>query len=331
MAAEHSKTVVYAAFAGNLLVTLTKFVAAWWTGSSAMLSEAIHSVVDTGNQLLLLYGLHRADLPPDEQHPLGYGRELYFWSFVVALIIFTAGAGVAFYEGVQHIADPHPIVDPQVSYVVLAMSALFEGATWWIALRQFNKVKGDIGYFEAVRRSKDPPSFIVLFEDSAALIGLAIAFIGTFAAHTFNMPVLDGAASIGISILLGGIALVLARESKGLLIGEPASRRVRDAVYAIARAVPGVDRVQIIFTVHLAPDQIVIALALEFNDALNTPEIEATIDTLERRIREAQPDVIAVFVRPQPVGPQMPPLGRYFRRAKLLSDLKRGSETPSAR
>jgi len=334
MAAKHSKTVVYAAFAGNLLVTLTKFVAAWWTGSSAMLSEAIHSVVDTGNQLLLLYGLHRADLPPDEQHPLGYGRELYFWSFVVALIIFTAGAGVAFYEGVQHIANPHKIVDPHVSYIVLGLSALFEGATWWIALRQFSKMKGDVGYFEAVRRSKDPPTFIVLFEDSAALIGLAIAFIGTFAAQTFDMPVLDGVASIGISILLGGIALVLARESKGLLIGEPASRRVSEAVYAIARGAPGVERVRIIFTVHLAPDQIVVALALEFNDALTTPEIETTIDTLERRIHEAQPDVVAVFVRPQPVEPQMPSVGRFLRRRKIISDLsglKRGSEAPPDR
>jgi len=331
MAASQSKTVVYAAFAGNLLVTLTKFVAAWWTGSSAMLSEAIHSVVDTGNQLLLLYGLHRAELPPDEQHPLGYGRELYFWSFVVALIIFTAGAGVAFYEGVQHIIDPRPIVDPHVSYIVLALSALFEGATWWIALRRFRKIKGDVGYFEAVRRSKDPPSFIVLFEDSAALIGLAIAFVGTFTAETFGMPVLDGVASIGISLLLGGIALVLARESKGLLIGEPASRRVRESVYAIARGMPGIERVQVMLTVHLAPDQIVVALALEFKDALTTPEIETTIDALERRIHEAHPEVIAVFVRPQPVEKQVMLPGRFMRRAELLSDSRRGSGTPSAR
>lgn len=331
MAAAHSKTVVYAAFTGNLLVALTKFIAAWWTGSSAMLSEAIHSLVDTGNQLLLLYGLHRAELPPDDQHPLGYGRELYFWSFVVALLIFTAGAGVAFYEGVQHIMHPNQIVDPHVSYIVLGCSAVFEGTTWWIALRQFRQSKGDVGYFEAVRRSKDPPTFIVLFEDSAALIGLFIAFVGTLAAEAFHMPALDGAASIGISLLLTGIALVLARESKGLLIGEPASRRVRDSVSAIARAMPGVERVQIMFTVHLAPDQVVAALALEFRDTLTTPEIEETIDTLERRVHDAHPEVMAIFVRPQPVGGQMRMPGRFFHRARLLSDLTRGSATPSAR
>ena len=331
MAAGQSKIVVYAAFAGNLLVALTKFVAAWWTGSSAMLSEAIHSVVDTGNQLLLLYGLYRADLPPDDRHPLGHGRELYFWSFIVALLIFTAGAGVAFYEGIEHILHPNAITDPYVSYIVLGLSAVFEGATWWIALRQFRKAKGDVGYFEAVRRSKDPPTFIVLFEDSAALIGLAIAFAGTLASHAFAMPALDGVASIGISLLLAAVALVLAKESKGLLIGEPVSRRVRESVYAIARATPGVERVQIIFTVHLAPDQAIAALALEFKDALTTPEIENATATLERRIHDRHPEVLAIFVRPQPVGSQPVLPGRLARRARMLSDLKRGSEASPAR
>jgi cation diffusion facilitator family transporter len=331
MAAGHSKAIVYAAFAGNLLVALTKFIAAGWTGSSAMLSEAIHSLVDTSNQLLLLYGLYRADLPPDEGHPLGYGRELYFWSFIVALLIFTAGAGVAFYEGIQHIRSPNEIVDPHVNYVVLALSAVFEGVTWWIALRQFRQGKGDIGYFEAVRRSKDPPAFIVLFEDSAALIGIFIAFIGTLSSHVFDMPVLDGFASIGISLLLAGVAIVLARESKGLLLGEPASRRVRDSILAIARAIPGVERAQIVFTVHLAPDQIVAALALEFQDTLTTPEIEATIDALERYIHERHPEVLAIFVRPQPVETPVMLPGRFMRRSKLLSDLKRGSASSPVR
>jgi len=180
MAASKSKLVVYAASIGNALVALTKFAAAAWTGSSAMLSEAIHSLVDTGNQLLLLYGIHRAARPPDDLHPLGYGREIYFWSFVVALLMFTLGAGVACYEGVQHILSPHEIVDPKVSYIVLACAALFEGTSWIVALREFRKAKGDLGYFEAVQRSKDPLTFTVLFEDSAALIGLLIAFLGTF-------------------------------------------------------------------------------------------------------------------------------------------------------
>jgi cation diffusion facilitator family transporter len=331
MAAGQSKTVVYAAFAGNLLVALTKFMAAWWTGSSAMLSEAIHSLVDTSNQLLLLYGMHRAGQPPDAAHPLGYGRELYFWSFIVALLMFTLGAGVAFYEGIRHILHPNDIVDPQVSYIVLAASALFEGATWFIALREFRKAKGDLGYYEAVRRSKDPPSFIVLFEDSAALLGLLIAFIGTFASTRLAIPELDGVASIGIALLLGITALGLARESKGLLIGEPASRALRDSIIAIARHITGIERAHIVFTVHLAPDQVVAALSLEFNDKLTTPEIERAIDELEHAIHQAHPEVIAVFVKPQadvlePRWPARVPGGR-----RRLSDLRRENAKSSSR
>jgi cation diffusion facilitator family transporter len=246
-----SRLVVYAAFAGNLLIALTKFIAAWWTGSSAMLSEAIHSLVDTGNQILLLYGMHRAALPPDERHPLGHGRELYFWSFVVALLMFMLGAGVTFYEGVQHILTPHPITDPLVNYIVLACSAVFEGTTWFIALRQFRKAKGDSSYYQELRRSKDPPAFIVLFDDSAALIGLLIAFIGTFAAEMLAMPVLDGVASIGISLVLAATAMLLARESKGLLLGEPADRPLREAIVKLARSMPGVERADMSFTLHI--------------------------------------------------------------------------------
>jgi cation diffusion facilitator family transporter len=301
-ASSSSKTVIYAALIGNLLVALTKFGAAWWTGSSAMLSEAIHSVVDTANQLLLLYGLHRAAKPPDEGHPLGHGRELYFWSFIVALLMFTLGAGITFYEGVSHIADPHPIVDPIVSYIVLACSAIFEGATWFIALREFRRAKGDLGYYQALRRSKNPPGFIVLFEDSAALLGLGIAFVGTLAADRLAMPVLDGVAAIGISLVLAVTAIALARESKDLLIGEPASRRISDGILEIARKVPGVERAHVVFTVHLAPDQIVVALSLEFADTLTTPEIEEKVAALERQIREAYPEVIAIFVKPQTLG-----------------------------
>ena len=229
MAAPKSKLVVYAATAGNALVALTKFFAAWWTGSSAMLSESIHSLADTGNQLLLLYGLHRAAKPPDELHPLGHGRELYFWSFVVAMVMFTMGAGVAGYEGVLHILDPEPMKDPLINYAVYGVAAIFEGTSWFIALREFRKAKGKMGYYEAVRRSKDPPGFIVLFEDSAALLGLGIAATGTFAAERLSMPAIDGAASVGIAALLGLTALALARESKGLLIGEPANRDVRES------------------------------------------------------------------------------------------------------
>jgi cation diffusion facilitator family transporter len=312
MAVSSSKLVIYAALIGNLLVALTKFGAAWWTGSSAMLSEAIHSVVDTGNQVLLLYGMHRAAKPPDETHPLGHGRELYFWSFIVALLMFTLGAGITFYEGVSHIADPHPIIQPMVSYIVLACSMVFEGATWFIALREFRKAKGELGYYEALRRSKNPPGFIVLFEDTAALLGLIIAFVGTLAADRLAMPVLDGVAAIGISVVLAVTAFVLARESKGLLIGEAASRRISDGILKLAADAPGIERANGVLTIHLGPAQIVAALSLEFCDDMTAPEIEHAVTALEQQIRKAYPQVLALFIKPQ-----TPSTYRKLRQATL--------------
>jgi cation diffusion facilitator family transporter len=302
-----SKFVVYAALLGNLLVALVKFVAAAWTGSSAMLSEAVHSVVDTGDQAVLLYGMHRAAKPPDENHPLGYGRELYFWSFIVALLIFTIGAGVTLYEGIHHIRDPHPIENPTISYVVLGLSMVFEGTTWFIAWREFSKTTGDLRIYEAVRQSKDPPVFIVLFEDTAALIGLLIALAGTFAAQYFDAPIIDGIASIGISILLAGVAFLLARESKGLLIGEPASWRIRDCILAATAPIAGLEHASLMFTVHLSPDQIVAALSVDFKDTLTAPEIKQKVAELERAIRAKNPDVVAVFIKPQPLVPATAP------------------------
>ena len=299
MSAAHSKLVVYAATAGNGLIAITKFIAAAYTGSSAMLSEAVHSVADTGNQLLLLYGMHRADQPPDELHPLGHGRELYFWSFIVALIMFTMGAGVALYEGIQHVLHPTPVSSPTVNYIVLGFAFVFEGASWAIALREFRRAKGTMGYYEAMRRSKDPVGFTVLFEDTAAMLGLVIAFIGTLLAEHLDMPVLDGVASLAIAGVLGMTAIMLARESKGLLIGEPASRAVRDSILAIVNKTEGVDRGHITFTVHQAPDEVVVALSLEFDDHMIAPEIERTFNALEAAIHDAHPEVLAIFVKPQ--------------------------------
>lgn len=294
-----SRKVIYAALAGNLMIALTKFIAAWWTGSSAMLSEGVHSVVDTSNQLLLLYGFHRAAKPPDENHPLGYGRELYFWSFIVALLIFALGAGVSFYEGIAHILDPVHITDPHVNYIVLGISFVFEAITFLIALKEFNKVRGPLGYIEAVQASKDPPSFLVLFEDSAALIGILIAFAGTAAAQAWAMPVLDGVASIGIGLLLATTAAFLARESKGLLIGEGARGRTLRSIRQIAADEPGVERVNDLVTTHLSPQQVVAALSLEFKDELTTPQIENVVASIERRICQQNPEVFAVFIKPQ--------------------------------
>lgn len=299
MAAGSSKKVIFAALTGNLLIALTKFAAALWTGSSAMLSEGVHSLVDTGNQGLLLYGHHRASRPPDERHPLGFGRELYFWSFIVALLVFALGAGVSLYEGIAQIRERHPITDPAVNYAVIAFSVVFEGISWWIALQEFRKTKGDLTHFQAFKRSKNAPLFLVLFEDTAALIGLAIACAGNFASHYFARPELDGVASLGISLVLAVTASMLARESKELLLGEPAGARVTSSIMQIAREQDGVERVNGIMTVHLAPDEIVLALSLEFADPLNTPGIEQRIATLERKLRTAHPEIITIFIKPQ--------------------------------
>jgi cation diffusion facilitator family transporter len=294
-----SQKVIYAAIVGNLLVATTKFSAAAWTGSSAMLSEAVHSLVDTGNSLLLLYGLRRAKQPPDHDHPLGYGREIYFWSFVVAVMVFALGAGVSLYEGILHVLSPEPIQDAAVNYAVLALSALFDGTTWWIALRNF---KGRMRYshlFGAIQRSKDPPHFMVLFEDSAALVGLTIACAGTYFSIRLDLPLLDGVASILIGLVLAATAGLLARETKGLLIGEGADQLIVDSIMRLAQDMEGVAHANGIITVHLAPQQIVVALSLEFADELRTPDIEVKVIELERRLRHLHPAVIALFVKPQ--------------------------------
>jgi len=300
MAAQpQNQKVIYAALAGNLLVALTKFVAAWITSSSAMLSEGVHSLVDTGNQFLLLYGLRRAARPPDEAYPLGYGRELYFWSFIVALLVFALGAGVSIYEGILHIRHPVEISNPLVNYGVLGLAVLFEGGSWWVALKDFRRVKGKRGWFQAIRESKDPTTFTVLFEDSAALMGLAIALVGTAASQWLDAPVLDGAASIAIGFVLAITAVLLARETKGLLLGEAARPELRRGIERVAMAHPGVDRAITQFTVHMAPDQVVGIVNVDFADRISSQELETAAAVIEHRIRETYPEMVAVFVRPR--------------------------------
>ncbi|MGN6097949.1 MAG: cation diffusion facilitator family transporter [Bosea sp. (in: a-proteobacteria)] len=294
-----SKTVIYAALAGNLLIAVTKFIAAAWTGSSAMLSEGVHSLVDTGNGLLLLYGLKRAARPADLTHPFGHGRELYFWSFIVALLVFAVGAGVSFYEGVAHITEPHPATNLTVSYVVLGLSVLFEGYSWRVALREFRAAKGQLGYFAAVRQSKDPSVFTVLFEDTAALLGLLVAFLGITAAAYFERPEFDGVASILIGVILAATAIFLARESKALLMGEAALPHVQTEIMAAVSGDPDVERVNGVTTVHLGPDQIVVALSLEFKDDRSTADIEDCVERIEAKLRERRSDIASVFVKPQ--------------------------------
>jgi cation diffusion facilitator family transporter len=291
--------VIYAALIGNFLIAITKFVAATITGSSSMLSEGVHSLVDTGNEVLLLYGLRRAKLKPDHAHPFGHGREVYFWSFIVALLVFAVGAGVSLYEGIIHLIDPHPVESLTMNYVVLAVSAVFEGIAWFIALRHFREQKGDLGYLQAVRRSKDPTTFTVLFEDTAALTGLAIAFVAITAAYHLDMPELDGVGSIGIGIVLAITAVLLARESKGLLIGEAALPDVQARVLALASGDEAVHRVNGLVTTHIGPEDIVAALPIEFEDRLRVPELEKCVERLEDAIRAEVPEIRSVFIKPQ--------------------------------
>lgn len=299
MAKAGSRKVVIAALLGNAAIAATKFAAAAVTGSSAMLSEGVHSLVDTCNELLLLYGMKRAERPPDAAHPFGHGREVYFWSFIVALLVFALGAGVSFYEGIAHLRDPEPMERPRVAYLVLGASLLFEGASWWVAMRAFRAGKGALGWFEAFRASKDASTFTVLFEDTAALLGLLIALAGVAAAHATGDPRLDGYASLGIALVLAAASMLLARETKGLLLGEAAHPRVRDAILRIAAADPGVRRANGVLTVQLGPNSVAAALSAEFEDALTTPQIEACVDRIEAEVRRSHPDVVSLFVKPQ--------------------------------
>src|SRR6185312_168592 len=274
MAASGSHKVVYAALGGNLMIAIAKFVAAGFSGSSAMLSEGVHSLVDTVNELLLLYGLHRAGMPPNRTHPFGYGRELYFWSFIVALLVLAMGAGVSLYEGVMHVRHPESIDHPLVNYLVLLVSFVFEGVSWTVALREFRKRKGRLGYFQAFRLSKDPSTFTVLLEDSAALLGLLLALAG----------------------LVGALP---ARGTKGLLIGDAAQPAVSDAILAIANGDDGVRCANGVLPVQLGPNQVVAALSAEFEDALSTPQIEACVNRIEKQAKEAHPEIVSLFVKPQ--------------------------------
>lgn len=294
-----SRRVIYAAILGDLLIGLSKLSAAAWTGSSSLLSEGIHSIVDTGNGFLLLYGLHRSATRPDLEHPLGYGREIYFWSFVVAVLLFAFGAGVSFYEGVLHVLNPEPVQHIAASYMVLGISALFDGTTWWLALRNFRGERRYSEIVDAIRESKDPPSFMVLFEDSAALAGILVAFTGIFLSVHLDLPVLDGIGSIAIGLILGVTAWLLAKETKSLLIGERADPGIVDSILHVVGEIAGVTHANGVLTVHLAPQEILVALSLEFSDELRTPEIEAKVIELERCVRLSHPEVVAVFVKPQ--------------------------------
>ncbi|KZL10538.1 cation diffusion facilitator family transporter [Pseudovibrio sp. Ad26] len=299
MAAHGSKKVIFAALAGNTLISITKFAAAAYTGSAAMLSEGIHSLVDTGNQGLLLLGMKRAEKPADEKHPFGYGSEIYFWAFVVAIMIFAVGAGISLYEGIQKILNPHPIESALIAYIVLGLAIIFEGWAWMVAYKEFKKTKGKRPFLAAVRDSKDPTVFTVLFEDTAAMLGLLVALVGIYGAQALGIAWLDGAASVVIGLILAGTAFVLALETKGLLIGESASDELVASVREILQAPAAVKGVNEIRTLHLGPNDVLLAASLDFEDALTAGGVEEVIFSLEDTIKRTQPLIGRVFLEVQ--------------------------------
>lgn len=291
-----SKKVIYAALAGNALISITKFVAAGITGSSAMLSEGIHSLVDTGNQVLLLHGLKQAAKPADENFPFGHGKEIYFWSFIVAILIFALGGGISIYEGIKHLAHPEVIKNPLINYVVLSLAMLFEGAAWFFALKEFRKAKGKWGYIEAVQRGKDPSIFVVLFEDSAAMLGLMVAFAGVALSQYTGILIFDSIASIMIGLILIGTAIWLAYETKSLLIGESANKPTIKGIREILQAEQSIEHVNEVLTMHMGPDFILANISVDFEDSRTAGEVETVIANIDLIIKQKFPQIKRVFI-----------------------------------
>jgi cation diffusion facilitator family transporter len=293
-----TRTLVIALLA-NLGIAASKFVAAAITGSSAMLTEGVHSVVDSTNQLLLMWGRRAAKRPPDKLHPFGYGRELYFWSFVVAVLVFSLGAGVSVYEGIIHIANPEEAMSPLIAYVVLLVAFLLEGWSTLEAFNDFKRAKGALGWISAVRQSKDPPAFIVLLENGAAMAGIIAAAIGLALSQLTGDPFYDGAASIVIGIILGLTAALLAFESKALLIGEAADPLIIDALHNLVQSKKEVTAVGEVLTIHSSPDQITAMLSVDFEDHISARQVEAVVCTIEKEVAERFPIVRRLYIRPR--------------------------------
>lgn len=291
-----SKKVIYAAFFANLLIAITKFTAAFLTNSSAMFSEGIHSLVDTGNQVLLLLGLKRAKMPANTDHPFGHGKEIYFWSFVVAVMVFAIGAGISIYEGIQRILEPEHIVRPHVNYIVLGLAFIFESGSWWVALKEFRLEKGTMGYIEGVKRGKDPTKFTVLLEDSAALLGIVVAFLGILLGEITGIIYFDGVASLTIGLILAVTAFLLALETKGLLIGESADSDVERKIRNMVGRFSQVKMVNEVLTLHMGPDYILVNMSVDFQDSLKAGDVEEAIAQMNREIKTTFPQVKRVFI-----------------------------------
>ena len=294
--ASSSKKVIYAALIGNGLIAITKFIASTITGSAAMMSEGIHSTVDTGNQLLLLLGLKKAKKPADKDFPFGHGKEIYFWSFVVAIMIFAVGAGISIYEGVHSLMDPHPVQNPMVNYIVLGLAMVFEAFAWYFAWKEFERVRGEQGYYETVRKEKNPTTFVVLFEDTAAMLGLIVAFIGIALAQWTGILIFDGIASIFIGLILAFTAAWLAYETKGLLIGESADPVIVAGIREIAAERKAITAVNEALTMHMGPEYILVNISVDFEGENKSSSVEKEIAELTEKIKTKYPLVKRVFV-----------------------------------
>jgi cation diffusion facilitator family transporter len=298
-----STTAVYAAIAGNLAIAIAKFAAATVTGSSAMLSEGIHSLVDTGNGGLLLLGMRLSRKPADESHPFGHGKELYFWTLVVSFLIFGVGGGVSAYEGIRHMLHPRPLEDPTWNYVVLGLAALFESIVLVIAVRAFRAQKGSNSTWREIRTTKDPTTFVVLLEDTAALLGLAFGFAGVYLGHRFDNPYFDGGASLAIGVLLMGVAVLLGFESKGLLVGEGASADVLKGIRTLAMADPAVTHVGNLLTMYFGPHTVLLTMDVQFAGGLSAAEQAAATVRLEKRVRAEHHDIKHIFIEARATVP----------------------------
>ena len=301
--ASSSKKVIYAALIGNGLIAITKFIASFMTGSSAMLSEGIHSAVDSGNQLLLLLGLKKAKKPADENHPFGHGKEVYFWSFVVAIMIFAVGAGISIYEGIHSLMDPHPVENPFINYIVLGLAMIFEGFALYFAWKEFERARGDRGYYEAVRKEKNPTTFVVLFEDTAAMLGLIVAFLGIAAGQWTGLHIFDGIASIVIGCILGVTAAWLAYETKGLLIGESADPQIVEGISQVASTHSEIVSINEVLTMHMGPNFVLVNLSIDFKDSQEISNLEEDVSTLTKRIKEKFPVIKRVFIEAEEPKP----------------------------
>jgi cation diffusion facilitator family transporter len=303
-----SKKAIYAAIIGNFAIAVTKFLGAAVSGSSAMLAEGIHSLVDTGNGGLLLLGIRRSKRPPDDSHPYGYGKSLYFYALIVAVLIFGLGGGISLYEGILHTLDPGhggptgatilgvTVGGLTLNTIVLVSAIVFEAFAFRTAWQEFNKMRGDKPLVEAIRTSKDPTTFTVLFEDSAAMAGLVVALAGVHLTEALHMPVIDGIASIIIGLILCGVASLLVWESKKLLLGEAADPEMRASIRRIAREDGAVEEVLRTLTLHMGPNTLILNMELTFDDALDAEEVAAAIDRVEQTIREAHPTVRFIFI-----------------------------------